>query len=614
MKRNRFVAKTLSLMLAIVLLFTGGIANNIGANEAEYTLDHLEVIGYEGILSVDIDFSTLPIESLFEDWATNDENFTPELDEVSHADGFSELTLEPALDLYYNSVVEDEASSIVPLGIVTIVYRGNGHTGGAVPANQMLSTPGSINLRPQGSLVRTGHVFVGWRMSNGDVLQAGSQVSWSTAVAGTLTLDAHWIPSRVTIQYRGNGHTSGTVPANQSLLTPGSINLRPQGNLARTGHVFVGWRMPTGEILQAGSQISWNVAVAGTLTLDAHWIPSRVTIQYRGNGHTSGTVPANQSLLTPGSINLRTQGTLARTGHAFVGWRDSAGNIIQAGSLVTFNTTVAGTLTLDAHWVPSRVDVHYSGNGNTHGSNPTSHLSILTPGSVTLRQPGNLARRGFRFGGWRSPANQVFEAGTTVRWEQPTFGTWNLNANWITLPTSPAHPTANNSPRGPFASADAAAHAWGNHIASTSLFARHEHSAMIYRNSAGEYRLTQTERGNPHSVSIRLSHVPSNATRIAYVHTHPNSANFSQGDRDVAINNEINAYVVAPTVTGGSSYRLLRFNYSDGTESNLGAITMRTLTSANRINLEALYQNTWLNHLATSCGFNCRNMQWPTLI
>ncbi|SCZ03818.1 hypothetical protein SAMN03080606_03753, partial [Alkaliphilus peptidifermentans DSM 18978] len=44
----------------------------------------------------------------------------------------------------------------------------------------------------------------------------------------------------VTIQYRGNGHTSGTVPANQTLTTPGSIELRPQGNLARTGHVFVG--------------------------------------------------------------------------------------------------------------------------------------------------------------------------------------------------------------------------------------------------------------------------------------------------------------------------------------------------------------------------------------
>lgn len=134
------------------------------------------------------------------------------------------------LALSHESIRSSDAEISSTTGTVTIQYRGNGHTSRIVPANQVLTTPGSIALRPQGNLARTGHVFVGWRTQAGDVITAGSTISWNTAVAGTLTLHAHWIPSIVTITYSGNGHTSGTV-ANQNLTTPKSITLRPQGDL-----------------------------------------------------------------------------------------------------------------------------------------------------------------------------------------------------------------------------------------------------------------------------------------------------------------------------------------------------------------------------------------------
>jgi hypothetical protein len=60
-----------------------------------------------------------------------------------------------------------------------------------------------------------------------------------------------------------------------------------------------------------------------------------VTVQYRSNLHTNGTVPASQIITTPGSIALRMQGTLARTNYIFGGWRDSVGNIFAAGQTVT---------------------------------------------------------------------------------------------------------------------------------------------------------------------------------------------------------------------------------------------------------------------------------------
>ena len=74
----------------------------------------------------------------------------------------------------------------------------------------------------------------------------------------------------VTIVYSGNGHTSGTVPASQTLNTPGAINLRPQGNLARSGHTFVGWTND-GVLRQAGSQVEFTTATRGTWILDAYW-------------------------------------------------------------------------------------------------------------------------------------------------------------------------------------------------------------------------------------------------------------------------------------------------------------------------------------------------------
>ena len=180
----------------------------------------------------------------------------------------------------------------------------------------------------------------------------------------------------VTIQYRGNGHTSGTVPASHTLLTPGSTTLRLPGTMARAGHMFVGWRDSAGNVFQAGATISWNIAVSGTLILDAHWIPSIVTIQYRGNGHTSGTVPASHTLLTPGSTTLRLPGTMARAGYMFAGWRDSVGNIVPPGATIQFNAAIAGTLTLDAHWV----DWIWWQRPGEHNSN----LAGFWPGTINV--------------------------------------------------------------------------------------------------------------------------------------------------------------------------------------------------------------------------------------
>jgi uncharacterized repeat protein (TIGR02543 family) len=101
---------------------------------------------------------------------------------------------DPEIDIGYS--VQPEAHAT---GLVTITYRGNGNTGGTIPANQLVTTPGSVRLAGQGNLSRTGYVFAGWRHPGGVVHSAGAQITWTTAITGPMTLYAHWVPAIVTV-------------------------------------------------------------------------------------------------------------------------------------------------------------------------------------------------------------------------------------------------------------------------------------------------------------------------------------------------------------------------------------------------------------------------------
>jgi len=71
-----------------------------------------------------------------------------------------------------------------------------------------------------------------------------------------------------------------------------------------------------------------------------------VTVTYRGNRNTGGSVPASQTAVTPGTINVRAPGTLTRAGHTFVGWRDThTGNTIASGQLAGWSIPVTATVT-----------------------------------------------------------------------------------------------------------------------------------------------------------------------------------------------------------------------------------------------------------------------------
>jgi hypothetical protein len=308
---------------------------------------------------------------------------------------------------------------------VTITYNGSGHSSGTVPASHVVTTPGSVVLKQPGTLARTGYTFGGWRSSNsGNVYKAGQSVSISGS--GTIRYDAVWNPTILTITYNGNGNNSGYAPASQSVYTPGSLVMSQPGSLSRTGYIFDGWQSSTsGKIFKAGTSVSFTGT--GSIRYDAVWKPSIITITYNGNGNTSGSTPAGQTLTTPSSFVMAQPGTLARPGYVFGGWKSSSsGNIFKAGQSV--NLTGTGTIRYDAVWNPAVITVAYTSTGHTSGSVPTSH-TVNTPGSAVMKSPGALTRSGYVFGGWKSSSSgKIFKANQTVNFTGS--GTIRYDAVW----------------------------------------------------------------------------------------------------------------------------------------------------------------------------------------
>ena len=318
-------------------------------------------------------------------------------------------------------------------GTVTLNFRSTLHTSGAVPSPQLVSTPGEDFLRDQGSLARTGHIFRGWRHPDGTVIPPGTRLIFTTPVTGTINFDAHWEPAIVTVRFFCNNLTSGQVPGPQPVNTPGHIILPNQGTMRRTGYAFVGWRASTGDIFAAGTRINFAANMFGMFDLHAAWEPAVVTITYRSTGHT-GTLPRPQTVNTPGSVRLASQGDLRRTGHILLGWRDGAGTIFPLGGTVNFPSPISGEATLDAHWVRSEVTIIYESIGHTSGSVPARH-TVPTPGQVTLRGPGTLRRTGHAFVGWRALDGSILRPEQRVSFPNAVAATLPLQAHWVPIVT-----------------------------------------------------------------------------------------------------------------------------------------------------------------------------------
>ncbi len=127
----------------------------------------------------------------------------------------------------------------------TIIYNGNGNTGGSVPIDTTNYVQGqTVTALREGSLVNAGYSFSGWntQADGSGTTYAGAQTF--TMGTANVTLYAKWtLGSAFTVTYNGNGNTNGSVPVDSATYQQGLTvtTLGNTGSLVNTGYSFAGW-------------------------------------------------------------------------------------------------------------------------------------------------------------------------------------------------------------------------------------------------------------------------------------------------------------------------------------------------------------------------------------
>ncbi|MCH4276995.1 MAG: InlB B-repeat-containing protein [Atopobiaceae bacterium] len=286
----------------------------------------------------------------------------------------------------------------------TVTFDANGGSGTMTPQTLTYDTPANLNGN---AFAKTGFTFAGWSDGAGHTYADASEVeNLATGAAGdaSVTLTAQWVANGYTVTFDATGGT-GTMPAQP--MTYGAAANLTACTLVRTGYAFLGWsKTQGGTIVDLVDEASvTDLATSGTVPLYAVWQANSYTIEFNGNGATSGTM-ADLPMTYDTAANL-TANAYAKDHYTFTGWNtkaDGSGTPYAGGDSVA-NLATSGTVILYAQWSGDSYDVTFEGNGSTSG---TMQLQGMTYGSSAKLTPNGFVRADYTFLGW------ALAAGTTT--------------------------------------------------------------------------------------------------------------------------------------------------------------------------------------------------------
>ncbi len=278
----------------------------------------------------------------------------------------------------------------------TIIYTGNGNTGGNPPTDTTNYEEGSTVtvLGNIGGLTKTNSTFTGWYDADADsTYTPGNQF----IIDGNVQLDAVWTTNPTyTVTYYGNGNTGGNPPTDSTSYETGALVavMSNSGNLVKTGNYFTGWNTAAnGSGISYAASSTFNMGSAN-VDLYAQWTTNPTyTVTYNGNGSTGGSVPIDSANYENGATVtvLGNTGSLTRANYAFSGW-----NTLANGSGTSYDPGQqfpmgSANVTLYAKWAAdssnSWSDSHSSGlpyaawDAITVSSDGTKIVAVILNGS-----------------------------------------------------------------------------------------------------------------------------------------------------------------------------------------------------------------------------------------
>ncbi len=372
----------------------------------------------------------------------------------------------------------------------TVIYSGNGSTGGSVPTDSNTYANGATVtvLGNTGSLVKTGYSFAGWNTSaNGGGTDYVADATFAMGSAN-VTLYAKWTNALIAY-WAFDGNAKDTVGTNDGTVYGATVSTG-RGGLSNTGYLFNGvsdyikkasatgfptgtgayavslWAYPqtggsTGIIFLArpngtGPYKALSVAYEPSTTsfgihYDTCGVFANMTVSLDHWSHVVITKPAgSSSLLTKIYVNgveqsLRGDSTncsvnlLPEKIEIGAGWWNS-------DSAMPFKGKVDNVRVYNQELTSSEVtaiyndekpaySVTYNGNGNTGGSAPVGDSYDSGATVTVLGNTGSLSKTGNAFSGWNTVAN-----GTGIDYAAAaTFvigsASVTLYAQWIEVPT-----------------------------------------------------------------------------------------------------------------------------------------------------------------------------------
>ncbi|WP_342442187.1 InlB B-repeat-containing protein [Lysinibacillus sp. FSL K6-0075] len=280
--------------------------------------------------------------------------------------------------------VSSSTQIISPL-TYTVLYDGNGNTGGTVPQdNAIYSQNDDVTVAANdGGLVKTGHSFISWNTkANGTGTSYLPNNTFKIATEN-ITLFAQWAINHYTVSFDVDG---GSTISNQT-IDYGEKASQPTPEPTKAGHTFVGWYTSS----TGNTHFNFDTAITGDTVVYAKWSPVAVThtVSFDVAG---GSAVSNQTVAHEEKASQPTP-TPTKTGHTFGGWYTS-------GSYTTpydFNSAITADTTIYAKWNP--VVVTHTVNFDVAGGSAVSNQTVTHEGKAS--QPTSApTKAGYTFGGW----------------------------------------------------------------------------------------------------------------------------------------------------------------------------------------------------------------------
>ena len=283
------------------------------------------------------------------------------------------------------------------------------------PALKVIKTPSNIKdgvavALPSGAWYDDNGGSASSLVASGDsqYVAIGYEITAETINGGTVT-STDWSEYNAT-------YTKGTrytVDSNGNIVSAKLI----APTIERTGYTLKGWYSASSD----GSKYTIGSTVSSDVRMWAQWTADTFTIEFNGNGSTSGSTASAQATYNK-TVTLSNNG-FTRTSYSFSGWATSlTGQVVYLNSATLTTEQVnsmyeivgkGGTYTLYAVWTQG--DVTFPGTWQTE-INSSSYMgsNVISPTTITSIKFRTSATSGYSKVGTLSTGVEVYASGTNV--------------------------------------------------------------------------------------------------------------------------------------------------------------------------------------------------------